>query len=79
MVISQDQNAGQNGNIQIGNKSFKTVEQFKYLGTILTNKNSINEKSKSRLKSGNACYHSVHNLLSSSLLCSVKNKISSSL
>jgi hypothetical protein len=37
MVISRDQNAGQNGNIQIGNESFETVEQFKYLGTTLTN------------------------------------------
>jgi hypothetical protein len=32
------------------------------------NKNSIQEEIKSRLKSGNACYHSVQNLLSSSLL-----------
>jgi hypothetical protein len=30
--------------------------------------NSIHEEIKSRLKSGNACYHSVQNLLSSSLL-----------
>ena len=30
--------------------------------------NSILEEIKSRLKSGNACYHSVQNLLSSSLL-----------
>ena len=35
---------------------------------ILTNQNSIQEKIKSRLKSGNACYHSVQNHLSSSLL-----------
>jgi hypothetical protein len=35
MVMSQDQNAGRNGNIQIGNKSFETVEHFKYLGTTL--------------------------------------------
>jgi hypothetical protein len=41
MVMSRDQNPGQNGYIQIGNESFKTVEQFKYLGTTLTNKNSI--------------------------------------
>ena len=34
----------------------------------LTNQNSIQEEIKSRLKSGNACYHSVQNLLSSSLL-----------
>jgi hypothetical protein len=68
MVMSRDQNAGQNGNIQTGNESFETVEQFKYLGTTLTNKNSIHEENKNRLKSGNTCYHSVQNLLSSSLL-----------
>jgi len=30
------------------------VEEFKYLGTTFTNKNSIQEEIKSRLKSGNA-------------------------
>jgi hypothetical protein len=62
MVMSRDQNAGQNGNIQIGNESFETVEQFKYLGGTLTNQNSIHAEINSRLKSGNACYHSVQNL-----------------
>jgi hypothetical protein len=38
MVMSGDQNAGQNGIIQTGNKSFETMEQFKYLGTTLTKK-----------------------------------------
>jgi hypothetical protein len=38
--------------------------------------NSIHEELKSRVKVGNACYHSVQNLLSSSLLSkSVKIKI----
>ena len=41
---------------------------FKYLGTTLTNKNSIQEEIKRRLKLGNACYYSVQNILSSSLL-----------
>jgi hypothetical protein len=41
------------------------VEQFKYLGTTLTNQNSIPEEIKSRLQSGNACCHSVQNVLSS--------------
>jgi len=44
------------------------VEQFKYLKTSLMNQTSIQEEIKSRLKSGNACYHSVQNLLSYRLL-----------
>jgi len=54
--------------MKIDNRSFEMVEQFKYLGTALTNEKSIQEEIKSRLKSCNACYHSVQNLLSSSLL-----------
>ena len=38
------------------------------MGTSVTNQNSIQEEIKSGLKSGNACYHSLQNLLSSSLL-----------
>jgi hypothetical protein len=68
MVMSGDQNAGQNHNIKIDNKSFERVEQFRYLGTTLTNRNSIQEEIKSRLKSRNACYHSVQDLVSYSLL-----------
>ena len=53
---------------KIDDKSFERVEQFIYLGTTLAYKYSIQEKIKSRLKSGNDCCHSVQNLLSSSLL-----------
>ena len=53
---------------KIDNSTFQRVEQFKYLGTALTNLNYIQEETKSKLKSGNTCYHSVQNLLSSSLL-----------
>jgi hypothetical protein len=66
-VTSPDQNVEQDHNIKIGNKSFERVEQFRY---------SIQEEIKSRLKSGNACYHSVQNLLYSSLLSkNIKIKI----
>ena len=59
MVISRDQNAGQNHSVRIDNSTFERVEEFKYLGTTLTIQNSIREKIKSRPRSGNACYHSV--------------------
>ena len=68
IAMSRDQNAGRGHNMRTDNRSFERVEEFKYLGTNLTNQNSIQEEIKSRLKSGNACYNSVQNLLSSSLL-----------
>jgi len=43
------------------------MEQFRHLGTNLTNHDCINEEIKSRLNSGNACCHPVQDLLSSSL------------
>jgi len=58
------------------NRAFEMVEDFKYLGTTLRYQNSIQEEIKSRLKSGNACYYSVQNLLSSRLLSkNLKTKI----
>jgi hypothetical protein len=44
MVISRNQNAGQNHNIKVDNKSFERVEQFKCLGTNLTNRNPFRKK-----------------------------------
>jgi hypothetical protein len=54
--------------MKIDNSSLERVEEVKFLGKILTNPNSIQEKFKGRLNSGNGFYHSVQNLLSSSLL-----------
>jgi len=68
MVMSRDQNAGRIHSLRIDNSTFGRVEKFKYLGTTLTDQNSIAEEIKSGLRSGGACYHSVQNLLSSRLL-----------
>ena len=63
MVMSRDQNAGRTHSIKNDNSSFKMLDDFKYLGITLTNQNSIQKEIKNRLKLGNACYHSVQNLL----------------
>ena len=66
--MSRDQNAGRSHSMKADNSCIERVEEFKYLGTTLTSKNSIQKEIKSGLKVGNACYYSVQNLLSSSLL-----------
>jgi hypothetical protein len=67
-LLSHHQNAGQNQNIKIGDRSFENVAQFKCLVTTVTNQNLVQEEINRRLNSGNACYHSVQKLLSSQLL-----------
>jgi len=54
IIMSRDQKAGRSHSMKIDNSSIERVEVFKYLGTTLTNKNSIQEEIKSRLKLGNA-------------------------
>jgi len=58
MVMSREQNAGRIHSVRTDNSTFDREEEFKYLGTTLTNQNSIAEEIKSRLNSGNACYFS---------------------
>jgi hypothetical protein len=52
MVKSRDQTAGRIHSMKIHNSSFERVVEFNYLGTTLTNQNSIQEKIKGRLKQG---------------------------
>ena len=66
--MTREQTEGLSHTVNVDNSSTERVEKFKYLGMTLTNQNSIKEEIKSRLKLGNAFYHSVQNLLSSSLL-----------
>jgi hypothetical protein len=76
MFMSRHQTAEQSNYIRVANKSFEKLAKFKYLRATLTNQNFIYEEVRSRLNSGNACYHAVQNLLSSRLLSrNVKIKI----
>jgi hypothetical protein len=68
ILLSRHQNGGQNHDMETANGSFENVAQFKYLGIRVINQNLIQEKIKRRLNSGNACYHSVQNPMSSQLL-----------
>ena len=48
-----------NANIKISSHSYEIGKTFKYLGSLLTNQNSIQDEVKSRHNTGNSCYYSV--------------------
>jgi hypothetical protein len=53
IIMSPKQHAGQNHNIRTGNKSFETVDQFRYLGATVSNQGSLRKEIKSRLNLAN--------------------------
>ena len=57
MNLSKSSDPERLNNICVANSSIERVEEFKYLGKTLTNKNSIQEEIKGRLKLGNGCYY----------------------
>jgi hypothetical protein len=44
MLLSHQQNVGQNRDIKIANRSFENVSQFRYLRMTVTNRNFIQEE-----------------------------------
>jgi hypothetical protein len=68
MLLSRLQNTDPNHDIKIEIRSSENMSQFRCLGTTVTSQNFIQDEIKRRMNSGNACYHSAQNLLSSRLL-----------
>ena len=68
MEIGRHRGMIANAHIKIGSNSYEKVKIFKYLGSLFTNQNYIQEKIKCRLKAGYSCYYSVQTLLSSRVL-----------
>jgi hypothetical protein len=64
MAMSRDQTAGLSHSMKIDKSSIERMEEFKYLETTLSDQSCVHEQIKSRLKLGNACYHSMQDLLS---------------
>jgi hypothetical protein len=56
MLLYRHQNAGQNYDTKVANRSYDNVAQFKYLGKTAAHQNLIQEEI-TRLNSGHACYH----------------------
>ena len=51
-----------NGQLTRNEGNFEEVAEFKYLGTIITNRNEMHKEIKHRLNSGNACYYALQGL-----------------
>ena len=77
MIMFPDQNAGNNHNMYRDRQQILwKVGRVQVFGNKSKDQNSVQEEVKIRLKSGNACYHSVQNIFFSSLLSkSIKIKV----
>ena len=51
-----------NGQLMTNEGNCEEVAEFKYLGTIITNRNEMHKAIKHRLNSGNACYYALQGL-----------------
>ena len=51
-----------NEHLTLCSNAYEKMKNFKYLGSLLKNQNSIHEEMKCRLKPGNSCYYSFKTL-----------------
>jgi len=67
-VSSELDNLRKTETITVGQYEFKKVEDFKYLGTIVAQKNEFQIEIQQRIKMGNKCFYALGKLLSSKVL-----------
>jgi len=68
MVTSTYEHRRNVGDLRIGNKIFKAVQSFQYLGNIIGNTNNNNKCTKERIMMGNKAYYANRQLVNSSLV-----------
>ncbi|KAL4084379.1 hypothetical protein QTP88_028202 [Uroleucon formosanum] len=69
MVVQRHEQIGcRNEVLEVENYKFKRVQQFKYLGTLITQPNEIGTKIKARIQAANKCYFDLTKLLKSRVI-----------
>jgi len=68
MVTSTYEHRRNAGDLRIGNKTFKAVQSFQYLGSITSNTNNNNKCMKERIMLDNKAYYANRQLFNSSLI-----------
>jgi hypothetical protein len=56
-------------NFPVGNYKFEKVHMFKYLGSLVTDKNDVSVEIKNRIGLGNKCYYGLRKHLGSRSIC----------
>jgi len=69
MVVQRHEQIGcRNEVLEVKNYKFKRVQQFKYLGTLITQQNEIGTEIKARIQAANKCYFGLTKLLKSRVI-----------
>ena len=61
--IGRHRGMSANEHIRICSNSYEKVKSFKYLDSLVTYQNLIQEEIKCRLKAGNSCYYSIQTFI----------------